>query len=1035
MANNDKQTASGSGESTERQISKDEDKFSQLTEMIMKSMAELNGKFTDLQGNINSMDGKFAGLKGEIKEDMKNEIVSKLDGKITNLEGNISEQVGQLHGKITDLRDNMEKLDGNIFKQVGQLKGEMIGQVTELKEVIGNIKLANEQLNEKFEKLSKDVREENGELTSNAEGTIIRKMEGKIQTEFQNLTKLVDRRIAVYLSILDNLRSRDHVHQKPKKRQRLRDLLRLEKSGTVFELELSSLNSNVELVVCETKLHELTDLVNNFDTDNAVNENNRIQSRLQHIIRRLNNITDIQVQSEKCNLLKSSKELLEILENIMNTLDRQTLQQHSILDEACLVATEPTLQPCINMSPQISRPNELNISRTLIEARTVMSTSYSHSGAINRESNNLITTNASQVPRISEISRLGNIQGGSLNFPRSSNHVTFATHSSNMNQSDSQDDHSYFNRNSLPHSHLNSYRRQNCSLPSDHLQQNSSMIHDNLNRPSSPFDEEAARCSAIVAKWNWTFDGKSGLLKFLERLEELRISRGLTRSQLFKSASELFVGSAKIWFRAIRQYVTSWEELIFELKSAFLPHDFVNDMWDEIRKRTQGAHEKVVIYITTMENLFNRLPKLPEEPSRVSIIQRNLLPYIQEAISTHLTLQPVNRVRDLIKICRTAEETRCHVERFCPPTTNYRSLLQPDLAYHSPNSYRLSSIEDDRNHLEHFSSPSMLPTVQSIEPLISSIPTTVGIAPNTPTVTNNRMPISHYILTHTTNDERPYLEIDILGRKIKALLDSGATKTVVGTSGLNLLQQLGFQMIRTSPSHCTVANNQLCRIVGQFSVPIKLVDKTKVINVLVVPDVEHTFILGVNFWVEMGIIPNLRKGCWSFDSDETQVVVNSIKSQELLTAEQQTQLNALLDKYFTVMGDKIGRTTVTEHQIIIKNDAFETLFQDIRKRLDNAFERSKKRYDLRRRPLELTVGDLVWKRNYVVSDAANQFTRKLAPKFTGPYKIVKKLSSTLSSIRVATPKLSYSDVDFCDISRMLEPLEGLFVWDSFDSLR
>lgn len=71
---------------------------------------------------------------------------------------------------------------------------------------------------------------------------------------------------------------------------------------------------------------------------------------------------------------------------------------------------------------------------------------------------------------------------------------------------------------------------------------------------------------------------------------------------------------------------------------------------------------------------------------------------------------------------------------------------------------------------------------------------------------------------------------------------------------------------------------------------------------------------------------------------------------------------------------------------------FEQLFADVRKRLAAAHEKSKRRYNLRRRPVQYQIGEQVYRRNFTLSDASRGFTAKLAPKFVGPFKINKKIS-------------------------------------------
>lgn len=54
---------------------------------------------------------------------------------------------------------------------------------------------------------------------------------------------------------------------------------------------------------------------------------------------------------------------------------------------------------------------------------------------------------------------------------------------------------------------------------------------------------------------------------------------------------------------------------------------------------------------------------------------------------------------------------------------------------------------------------------------------------------------------------------------------------------------------------------------------------------------------------------------------------------------------------------------------------------EIEQKLKRAYERSKKSYDLRKRNITFHIGDKVWRRNRVLSDAANQFSAKLVPKY------------------------------------------------------
>lgn len=60
---------------------------------------------------------------------------------------------------------------------------------------------------------------------------------------------------------------------------------------------------------------------------------------------------------------------------------------------------------------------------------------------------------------------------------------------------------------------------------------------------------------------------------------------------------------------------------------------------------------------------------------------------------------------------------------------------------------------------------------------------------------------------------------------------------------------------------------------------------------------------------------------------------------------------------------------------------FEQIRKAVIKNLEKAYDTSKKRYDLRTRPINYQIGDTVWKKNFIQSDASKNIAAKLAPKF------------------------------------------------------
>ncbi|MBW0543452.1 hypothetical protein O181_083167, partial [Austropuccinia psidii MF-1] len=65
--------------------------------------------------------------------------------------------------------------------------------------------------------------------------------------------------------------------------------------------------------------------------------------------------------------------------------------------------------------------------------------------------------------------------------------------------------------------------------------------------------------------------------------------------------------------------------------------------------------------------------------------------------------------------------------------------------------------------------------------------------------------------------------------------------------------------------------------------------------------------------------------------------------------------------------------------------------EDVQNKINVSFERNALRYNLRRREVEFNIGQTVYRRNYVKSNTAAHFNKKLAPKYLGPYKITKRI--------------------------------------------
>lgn len=179
-----------------------------------------------------------------------------------------------------------------------------------------------------------------------------------------------------------------------------------------------------------------------------------------------------------------------------------------------------------------------------------------------------------------------------------------------------------------------------------------------------------------VAKWNVKFNGVSDSLTFVEKVEELQQSSGISDQKLFNSVSLLFVDQGKLWFNGVKSTVSSWSELKSLLLEEFLPADYDYRLMSEIRSRSQGAEESTHIYFAVMSGLFSRLKKSLPEHEQLEILLHNIRPHFTQ----QLALVEINSISELKTKCRQLEAARQRAELFTEPTAK-SNVLTNDFAY------------------------------------------------------------------------------------------------------------------------------------------------------------------------------------------------------------------------------------------------------------------------------------------------------------------------------------------------------------------
>lgn len=92
-------------------------------------------------------------------------------------------------------------------------------------------------------------------------------------------------------------------------------------------------------------------------------------------------------------------------------------------------------------------------------------------------------------------------------------------------------------------------------------------------------------------------------------------------------------------------------------------------------------------------------------------------------------------------------------------------------------------------------------------------------------------------------------------------------------------------------------------------------DRTRIIEILVVSQLPHLLILGMDFWLAMGIIPDLRQRVWHFSEQPPTCSISGIQTESSLNPLQQETLEWLVAEKKKTMGTSIGRTHLVQHEI------------------------------------------------------------------------------------------------------------------------
>jgi hypothetical protein len=96
--------------------------------------------------------------------------------------------------------------------------------------------------------------------------------------------------------------------------------------------------------------------------------------------------------------------------------------------------------------------------------------------------------------------------------------------------------------------------------------------------------------------------------------------------------------------------------------------------------------------------------------------------------------------------------------------------------------------------------------------------------------------------SQVTDDDRLFLDVHILGRRVCSLLDSSASFCVLGGAGMALAAELNLPICKSKVRCVELADKSCSAVIGQVDLPLTLGGKSFLIPALMVPSVDQALI-------------------------------------------------------------------------------------------------------------------------------------------------------------------------------------------------
>lgn len=114
-----------------------------------------------------------------------------------------------------------------------------------------------------------------------------------------------------------------------------------------------------------------------------------------------------------------------------------------------------------------------------------------------------------------------------------------------------------------------------------------------------------------------------------------------------------------------------------------------------------------------------------------------------------------------------------------------------------------------------------------------------------------------------------YFEISIQGKPLRALVDSGSNRTILGADGIKIVRQLKISTREDQITRICTGNGQLAEVREEAEISLALENQHRVISACLLPNLTVSCIVGMDFLCKFGIGLDFASSEWYFANNPT----------------------------------------------------------------------------------------------------------------------------------------------------------------------